>query len=147
VVLCEAYREADKDVSDFLIRVRAHRVRLKTQIKIVRSLVDIIDEEQQILFLDIFERIMNLLQKVTNKWTTIATALSSDQSYKVKVARTKYTIYFKTSLEAIMKSINEWHHDIDPLFYILMISHHERISQHMEDVKSDGTAATSGPQF
>lgn len=121
VELCDRFRKAEIEIAERIARIQALWLRTKLQLKLLRQLVPILDEEHCNIQDETLKVFANKLDIVTTKLRSYLKKKegdgASDNEWKVKSS--KYAL-FRKSLDTAIDELDVWQRIFDPSWYLIM---------------------------
>jgi hypothetical protein len=123
--VCQAYKHADREVSESILAIEGVWLKTETQVEEIRKIWDSLEERVQVHQ----NHVLSLLYERLESAITIIHGLNTHNSDEANLKsllgmkgdprRLKYAFYAKGKLEKIAKDLDEWHRRFDPSWYLL----------------------------
>jgi serine/threonine protein kinase len=121
VAVCDRFRKAETEIAERITRIQALWLRTKLQLKLLRELAPLLDEEHRSIQDETLKVFANKLDITSTKLQSYLKknedAGTLDDEWKVKSSR--YALFGK-SLDAAIDELDMWQRTFDPSWYLIM---------------------------
>jgi hypothetical protein len=121
VEVCDRFRKAETDIAERITRIQALWLRTKFQLRLLRQLAPILDEEHRNIQDETLKVFANKLDIATTKLRSYVKKNggdgASDNEWNVKSS--KYAL-FRKSLDVAIDELDMWQRTFDPSWYLII---------------------------
>jgi serine/threonine protein kinase len=133
VEVCDRFRKAENEIAERAARIKALWLRTKSQLKLLRELAPLLDEEHRNIQDETLKVFLSKLDLATTKLQSYQKKDGGDRALdnERKVNSSRYAI-LRTSLDAAIDELDMWQRTFDPSWYLIMKAASPRIDVELQ---------------
>lgn len=147
--VCKAYKSADVDIREAILRIEAHWLKIQHQLEFLRKIWPSLDDDYQIHQ----NTVLQVLQGKVKAATTLVDGLIGQpedastktiKSKKGEARRAKYAMWKKSSLENVLADLKDWSEVFDMSWFLITLQPSAAIDHELHPVQEgDGTSLST----
>ncbi|RMZ84445.1 hypothetical protein DV738_g640, partial [Chaetothyriales sp. CBS 135597] len=144
VHLCKAFRNADSELQERILRVEASWLKTSSQLEFLCRIADKLSEQHQIVQQGMLRVLLSKLEDAITKLESVTKTKKnkdSSQDEGLQVNRVKY-LFLKESIDNAIENLKIWQDEFDPSWFMIMMLAAPQVDTELMNIGKSSTALT-----